>query len=511
MKKEIFIIAAIVLLGSSMYALTLRGELGNPASQDFKNNLDQSARPFELSPERGRFVHVASLSENGTYALSTDWAEVAYPDVGISKGQYFSFFAPGVAYLVFPFYELGKQYNLGQVAVFSVESLMSLITLIFLFKIGRQIFKLPIFASFFAVLVFAFASTAWSYSITLYQHAFTACFMVTAYYAAWKFVKTDNNYSWLYAAYVWAAYALAIAVDYPNAILLLPIMIYLAANTFKINRVHEGWSFSIRFAAIFTFAAFMIITGFHLWHNSHYFGNWRQLSGGLESYRHPEDLEGVQSALTHSTKNVVGFFTERHVPEGFYVLMFSDERGLLFFSPIFILALAGIALMLIRKKTGFGIPTEYILAITLILTNILLYSSWGDPWGGWGFGPRYLVPAMAWLSLFVGMFISEGKHLLGKKFLALVLFLYSLSIALLGALTTNAIPNKSEGLLLPAKQYNFLMNLDFLHDGKSGSFLYKTYFSEWLTLMGYYWLIYMIIAVVALLTLFLLSRLKHES
>ncbi|OGF78034.1 hypothetical protein A3F23_02195 [Candidatus Giovannonibacteria bacterium RIFCSPHIGHO2_12_FULL_43_15] len=508
MKKELIIIGVILLLGLSLYSLTLRGEFGNPGPGDFKNNLDQAARPFELSPERGRYVHIVNLAERGKYDLSQEWAEVAYPDVGISNGKYYSYFAPGTSYFALPFYLLGAKFNLAQVAVFFAEILVSIISLVFIYKIAKNVFSLTARASLFSVLVFAFASTAWSYSVTLYQHAFTVLFMTTAFYAAWKFAKESGWRAWLYASWVWVAYALSITVDYPNVILMLPIMVYFAYSTFSVKKLEEGFSLTIKWAAVATFLVFALITGLHFWHNAHYYGSWHQLAGGLQSYRHPDEIANNASASAGTTKNVATFFSERAIPHGFYILLFSDERGLFFFYPIFALSLFGIWAYSKKSREG-GVSAEYILAVALILTNLTLYSSWGDPWGGWAYGPRYLIPSMAFLSIFVGVFISSGAYTGLKKFLAFLLFLYSSAVALLGALTTNAVPTRGEAMLLPIKKYNFLKNIDFIYSDQSGSFIYKTYLSGKLSLVAYYLIIYIAIALVVALVLIASRDKKH--
>ena len=99
-----------------------------------------------------------------------------------------------------------------------------------------------------------------------------------------------------------------------------------------------------------------------------------------------------------------------------------------------------------------------------------------------------------------------------KKFLVFVLFAYSSAIALLGALTTNAVPPKIEADFLGLK-YNFLYNLDFFLDGKSGSFLYNTYFAHSISLQNYFLLIYVALLVVVTVILFIvpLFETKHES
>ena len=432
MKKNYLIIAGIIVFGILFYGLTLRGDVGSPTSSEFKNKLDTPTSAFELSPERGRYVHVVAMAETGRFDITKDWAEVAYPDVGISNdGRYYSFFAPGVAYLALPLYQFGSQYNLGQVAAFSSESIISIVTLIFIYLIAFKVFLLPRWAAFFSVLVYAFASTSWSYAITLYQNAFTTCFIITGYYAVWRYSKNDRRYSFLYAAYAWLAYALAILVDYPNVLLYLPIIVYLAFVTFSLKKVNEGYEVTIRWASVLTAVAFVALTGLHFWHNTHYYGKWDRLAGTLKNYERPIAtstrigtmpsthekviigasssttlFQGPSKIKTEPEKTAVGFFHEKNIPHGLYILLFSDERGLLIFSPIFALALFGM-FQFFRKKSHD--QTVYLIPIFLVLINIFLYASWGDPWGGWAYGPRYLIPSLPWLAIFVGVFVSFGR------------------------------------------------------------------------------------------------------
>lgn len=534
MKNKLAILF-IILTATMLYALTLRGAPGSPMASQFKDNLDTPTRTFELSPERGRYVHVVSLAERGTFDITKEWADVAYPDVGVYNDKYYSFFAPGVAYFATPFYLLGSKFGLGQVATFSVESIVSIITLVFIYLVGRRVFKLPRWAALFAVLVYGFGSTSWSYAITLYQNAFTTCFIITAFYAVWRFAQNDTRFSWLYAAYVWLAYALAITVDYPNALLMLPVMVYLAYATFSLQKVGKGFAISVRWAGVLTALVFVVVTGAHFAHNAHYYGGWSKLAGTLKSYRPaviatstptlatstpllvagntttPAQVAGTTTSTSTTAivkeKSVSGFFHEQNIPNGFFVLMFSDERGLLFFTPIFILSFLGIFYVLRRKG---GDRAVYVVPLALVALNLLLYSSWGDPWGGWAYGPRYLIPSMPWFALFVGVALSSGSAPISKKIIAFSLFLYSSGIALLGALTTNAIPPKAEALHLPIKTYNFLKNIPFLQDGKSGSFFYNTYASAHLSLFEYFMIIYAVLAIIAATILVVSHIRRHE-
>lgn len=505
-------IALIVILAAAFYSLTLRGAYGNPDVSMFKDNLDQATKSFELSPERGRYAHVFALGERGTYALNQGTADEVYSDVGYYNGNFFAFFAPGVPYMALPFYLLGKHYNLAQVATFSFISLMSILALLFLFKIAREILKLPLWASLLSVVIFAFGSTAWSYAITLYQHHLTVFFIVSSFYAVWRY-KAATSWSWLWGAYIWLAYGLAIFIDYPNALLMLPVMIYFLVVSLHREEKQEKTTFSLRGAFLATALLFAVISGLHFYHNDYYFGSWKQLSGGLAKYKVinqaalseklPADHELFQ--ISETTQNVIGYFKETFIPSSFYTLTMSPDRGLFLYAPIFLLSFFGI--FVIRKK----INIEYATLLGIVGINVLFYSSWGDPWGGWAYGPRYLIPSMAILSLFIGIWSSSIRthaNSIFAKISVYLLFLYSSGIALLGAITTNAIPPKVEADYFHQK-YNFLRNYDYLSRGESGSFIYNTYLSDLLTLQEYFAILYISLVLIVGVILFVLPRFKQ--
>jgi hypothetical protein len=516
MKNKIAILF-IVIIAAALYGLTLRGQAGNALpSNEFNGSFDSNGKAkntmaFELSPERGRFVHLVALGENHTFALNQQLAKIAYPDVGYYGNQYFSFFEPGIAYMALPFYLLGKTFNLSQVFSFGFISLVSILALLFLYKISREILKLPIWASLAAVLIFAFGSTAWSYAITLYQHHVTVFLMLSGFYAVWKF-NQSQKYGWLYAAYAGIAYATSITIDSPNAILLMPVALYLIISAVRIVKEQRGLTrISLRIDALAGLIGFCLAISPLLYFNQYYLGSWHTLNGSLPNYQENSATTTAQilpaypdadTATEPPTKNIVGFFREQSIPRGFTVLLFSTDRGLFVFAPIFLLALLGIY-YLFRQN----IALESGILLALLATNVLLYSSWGDPWGGWAYGPRYLIPSMSILSLFVAVALANNAKSLWFKALTFLLFAYSSAIALLGAITTNADPSKTEALALDTG-YNFMRNWDFLMDGHSGSFLYITYFSKLVSLKEYFFIIYVFLL---LLALFILAMESNES
>jgi len=512
--KSFFAVIFIILIGLGLYTATIRGVYGNPQPETIKAELEGPAKPFELSPERGRFAHVMALSQTGQYALTDKLGDFVSPDVGYYGGKFFSFFAPGISYMALPFYNFGAQYNLAQVAAFSLISLAAIGSLIFVFLICRNVLKLPVSASILAVLIFGFGSTAWSYSITLYQHLLTVFFSLSGFYAIWKF-KQSGAWGWPYMAWAWLAYALAIFIDYPNALLLLPVMIYALVVSFNVSKDDQKVRVKFRPAIVLTFVVFLFITGLHFYHNQTYFGSWKRLSGSLVGIKvlqtknligkEPAEIDRAIADDAAKKANVVKVFSEEKIPNSPGTLLFSKDRGLFFYAPIFIFAILGLLLALKKSRN-----LEIGILLGLVGANLFLYSSWGDPWGGWAYGPRYLIPSMAILSMFIAYWLAnQQKWVWLKKFLVFILLAYSSAVALLGALTTNAVPPRVEADYLHLK-YNFFYNLDLLKSNTSGSFIYNTYFKAHYTLYEYGLVIYTFLMLIFLIVLFILPAFKSK-
>lgn len=319
---------------------------------------------------------------------------------------------------------------------------------------------------------------------------------------------------WAYGLYIWVAYGFGIWVDYPNALFLLPIMVYYFFSSFTLKRVQENIHIQFNLVIVLTSLAFAIIIGLHGYYNHIHFGDWKRVSGSLVGIKYLQrnkllganNIEQKIAEEANKKKDVSNFFTEVNTPLSFYTLFVSEDRGLLLYSPIYILGILGIITALKKRST------ELFVLLGTIFVCVFLYSSWGDPWGGWAYGPRYLIPTMAILSIFIGIWISKFKYPNFARVIAYVLFAYSSGLALLGALTTNQIPPKVEGVFLHMK-YNFLLNWDYFLNGRSGSFVYNEYFSRFLSLHEYFLLIYTSLLMIVVIVLFLspiISR-KHES
>lgn len=501
--KDIITTILIFIVSLVLFAVTLRGIPGNPTGSMVKNNLDQVSKPLELSPERGRYLLLMSLAENNSFSLNKTLADAAYPDIGWYQGKFYIFFAPGVSIIALPMYILGKSYGLAQVFSFFSISIVTSLTLVFLFKIGKHIFKLPIWASLLAPLIFGFSSTSWSYAITLYQHQITTFCIVASVYAAWKY-KTNHRMAWIWALFIWINLSIAIAVDYPNVVLMTPVMLYFLYTSFKFSRQETSYSIRWRMSYLLTSVIFILYVILQGYFNYTHFGGVTRVSNTIASYKaivEDKAKKNVETAEANKAadndRSASGFFNEFSVPTGFTILMVSLDRGILLYSPIFLLALFGI------WKSARRINAEIAALLGSVFANFFLYSSWGDPWGGWAYGPRYLIPSMSILSLFAAYWLSHGRFQFVRRIVAFILMSYSTAIALLGALTTNAVPPKVEADFLKTK-YNFLMNLDYLFDNRSGSYVYNSAFADYISLSQYFLYIFFVVMGIAYILLFII-------
>ena len=209
-------------------------------------------------------------------------------------------------------------------------------------------------------------------------------------------------------------------------------------------------------------------------------------------------------------KSTLHFFSPRDMLTGFNIHLISPDRGVIFYSPVLLLGLIGLATAQ-SKKSKF-IPV----LVSVALVNFVLYSMWGDPYGGWAFGSRYLIPAYAIICIFLSFALTRFS----KSILFIVVFsilaTYSIGVNTLGAITTSQNPPKVEAIPLSQlsgreEKYTYERNFDYLIGNKSKSFLWRTWFSKYLNSVEYYLLIADILTIVTLtLTLTLFFQKKGE-
>lgn len=485
----LFILFVVLVL-----VLTLRGISGNPTPQDILVSLRDPSKPFELSPERGRYALTMSIVENKSFHFSKEIARFVVPDLGTINGKYVSLFAPGVSFFAIPFYLLGSQLNLTQVVTFSLSSLFAVLNVILICFIVRKLTN-NIYAGVVAGLTFIFATVAWTYAGTLYQHHITTFFLlITGYLLLSKTNLFKTSLIGLFLGF-------SFFVDYQNVIFFIPSLLLLLHKHLSVSERLNKITIKLNNSILFILVGIILSLAPLYIYNQLTYGNPLQLAGTVKRVKSVDEISDniIESKTsTYKKKTTLGFFKAERIPQGLDVLITSKDRGILIFSPVILLGLLGlIPLLKINKPFGYSL-------IFTMLTFLALYSMWGDPWGGWAFGPRYMIPVFGLLAIPLGLAIDKYKNNVWFIIIYFLLLYYSVAVNLVGALTTNQIPPSVEYESIYYPKLTYLYNFDLLYDGTTGSFAYKTFFSTLLPLKYYAIIIYVsliwIIAINYLLT-----------
>ncbi|KKS98109.1 MAG: hypothetical protein UV73_C0003G0051 [Candidatus Gottesmanbacteria bacterium GW2011_GWA2_43_14] len=469
--------------------LSIRGIPGNPAEKTLNDPRWGEEGPFELSPERGRFALLVSLIENKSFHFSLPIARFAIPDLGYTQGNYVSLFAPGLSIISIPGYLIGKYYNNSQIGTYAVVSLFAVLNAILIRALAQRAGSTSI-ASSLAALVFLFATPAYAYAVSFYQHHLSTFLILISIYL----LITLKGVLPLYL--LWILFGIALITDYPNVILMLPILLFALKNLIYLVNDNGKTIVNVRILGFISLITILIPLFFLFWFNQNSYGNPMSLAGTVTAVK-SIDKSGRPELpkVAGGQKTAVGFFKSRNMFNGINILLFSPDRGLFIYTPVVLFSLFGI--WAAYKKNLYLYP----LFTALISINILLYSMWGDPWGGWAFGSRYLIPGFAIASIFIAIALTRYHRNIIFFLIFFITLSYSLAINTLGALTSNRNPPLSEIKALEklsgkAEKYTYERNLDLLLNGVSKSYLFQSYGSKFFSPVEYYRLIVFMLAAV---------------
>jgi hypothetical protein len=498
----------VILLVVLMHVLIVRGLPGNPSVEELSRVSWQFDGPLELSPERGRFALLYSLTEEHSLIFSLPVAKLAIPDLAINAaGEYVSLFAPAVSFLAVPGYLFGKLYGVAQVGAFAVISIFALLNFVLIRSIASRLGAEP-WAALLGALTFSLATPALPYAGTLYQHHVTVFLLLLTLWVLSRFRSV-----WCLAV-IWFACTASVVIDNPNLFLMFPVGVFALLRLWETIQIGEDTRGKARKAltAILTLVAFLPPLGFFVWYNQAAYHHPFQLPGTLESVNEigPDGRPSRESAyekqiLTEdqlqsksnrdaTEKTAVGFFQTRNLYNGFFVHFLSPDRSVIWFTPVILLGIIGLALLYGRERQMAA------LIIACIGVNVLLYSMWGDPWGGWAFGSRYLIPTYALLAIGLAFALSRWRFSLVMLVLFIPLFIYSEWVNTLGAVTSLANPPQIQVLALEKQsgheqKYTFMRNWEFL-TGKyqpnigSKAFLYQSWAKGTVTARQYHGVIF---------------------
>lgn len=478
----------------TVLTFSIRGIAGNPTPTDLNRLIWKDNGPLELSPERGRYALMYALAEEKSFSFSHDLARFAAPDVAFMDGKYVSLFAPAVSFIVIPGYLLGKMVGLAQVGSYAVITLFALINMYLVRAIAMRLGAHPLAATL-GGLTFLFASPAFAYAVTLYQHHISTFLILMSTYLLIRY-----NSIWSLIA-IWIMCAFSISVDYPNFFMMLPIGIAALGRVFIAQRAQGKITLRIPFLRLFSIVFMALPLAFFLWFNAMSYGNPLQLSGTIErSIEVREDgtpylerqkfidelkAKGQEAPEFAAEKNVLAFFQSRLLLNGFYTHFISPDRGIVMYTPIMLLGFVGL-IWAIRKKMNF-----VALLFAIAGFNIIIYSMWSDPYGGWAFGSRYLIPSYAIFAIFVALLLTRMQKYSLFLLFFFALFTYSVSVNTLGAITSNRNPPQQEAVALSQvtkreEPYTYMRNVNLLNNNLSKAYVYETYVANTITAWQYY-------------------------
>ncbi len=465
----------------------LRGLKGNPTSSELNSDRWMDNGPLELSPERGRFALTYSLAEDHSFHFSLPIAKFALPDVATANGYFVSLFAPTVSYIVMPGYILGKTLGYSQVGSFAVISLFAVFNAVLIRAIAIRLGARPSAATI-AAMFFLFATPAFPYAVTLYQHHISTFLILFSIYTLLR-----HKSPWALAI-VWFCCAISISVDNPNLFLMFPIGLFALGRVVNVEDKIKKYQINIHWAGLVTMAVMVLPIAFFMYFNQMSYGNPFQLAGTASSAKNVSELhtpdivdignqqipDNEKTEAKTESRNALGFFDTRQLPNGLYEHFLSLDRGMITYTPIILIGFIGL-LLLSKRNIGY---TNLLAGV--IGADILLYSMWGDPYGGWAFGSRYMIPAYSILAILLGQVISHWRKNILILFTILVIGMYAVSVNTIGAVTSNRNPPKVEVLAIEAmshvqERYTFTRNMQMLNANKSKSFIFQEYAHQYLT------------------------------
>jgi hypothetical protein len=255
------------------------------------------------------------------------------------------------------------------------------------------------------------------YSTLLYTHVPAALFLFACYVAqrSKKYLVSD------------ILGALAVSYEYT---LLLPFLVMLLYRDRRYWNIWRG----IRVPLIL-----LLVLLPQLVHNWVAFGSPLRMGYGLE----------VESSFPVVSSGFFGFTYP--TPGRLYMILFSPERGILFYMPWAALGLWGLSGGRNWRQCLRSDPLP-----VMVILYIILYAAQNATTAGWAYGQRYLIAIVPFLALGLGRF-TAGSNI--RKSLAAAAVLPGIVLALLGTFGEVHLPVHPVSNPLPMPQFNISLEM----------------------------------------------------
>lgn len=364
-----------------------------------------------------------SLIEDGSVTINKYQEHTI--DKAKYKGNYYSDKAPGLSFTALPLVAVSKtllrlfgknpHLNDGKLnwrllfilyfcTVFT-SGLFTAIAALLIYFLSLRI-GASISGAVFAMLGFGLASPAWGWATAFFGHAMAGSCLFIAFtiIILLNQIPPEKKRDTLLGFLAGAALSWAVVVEFPSAVPLAVIMVFGISEAIKWDKKRAvrvllsatiGGIIFITPLLIYNFVAFdsPFSTGY-----SHYSpGVFPEMKKGLVGITYPKLL-------------------------ALFMILFSPYRGILWFSPILIIAPVGIYYIW-RRPGCRGI------ALTIIIISMyypLLNSSFINWNAGGSTGPRYIIPMLPFLCLSLSMMWTE----IGLKWKQALIALFSISFVI---------------------------------------------------------------------------------
>lgn len=489
MYKRLKRVLLSIIICFLVVGLLLFGVKARPSDLNFynQNKNTEVGGPFEASNSTSRYALVESLVKTHSFFFDATQTSFSAPDVVIYHGKAFSIFTPGVSFISAPFYFLGKLMGIPQIITYATTLLFALVNAVLVYFLARR-HAATRTASFISSGVFLFATNALPYAFSLTQHHFSLTVILLS------LLNATEKRTWLNNTLLGIYFGAALLFDIPNLFILAPIGIYVLAKHFNFEYRSQKVKTKFRMVAFTALLGILPFVFLFAVVNYETTGSYTKIGQtiGRADFKNTKVVKEAPKSIYEKKLP----FNTRNEILGMYTLLVSNERSWLWYSPVLLIGVLGAYFGYRKSKTR----TLTILLISLIVTNIVIYSMFGDPWGGWAFGPRYLIPSAGALAILISLAIDRfRKHLIFTS-IVLILVFYSVYINVLGMMTTTSIPPKQEAEALSKPiPYTYQYNLDLAKTNNTKSYLYTTYFRDIIELnsfiIGYSSVIFLLLAI----------------
>ncbi|MCH7951792.1 hypothetical protein IH980_03590 [Patescibacteria group bacterium] len=473
MKKAKYIfISLLVLSVFLLLALVVKGERGKPIYHQSRETRDKKVGgPFESTGSTSRYALTEAIVEDNTFFFSGERARFSAPDMTEYKGKFFSIFTPGVSFIGIPFYYMGKLFGIPQLTTFFSTIVFAILNFFLVIKLARKL-GAKTHAAYLAGLIFLFATNALVYALTYTQHHASVTLMLLA------FLNLFGERTFLKNIWLGMIFGMGILIDLPNALMMFPIVMYAVLKHLSVNKMAGRVKLSLKLSMVGLVIGLIPFVALFGWYNYQLTGSFTKIGQtiGRSDYFDPPEVR-EQHRLERENRDPY----ERKLPLNtrnqlyeLYILLISNERGWVYYSPIVVIGMLGLLLGYKNQKNQQLI----IVAVAVVLTSIVIYSLFGGL-GGWAFGPRYLIPAAALLCSALGIAIQKFRQNILFIIVFLILSIYSLWVNIVGAMTTTQVPPKVEAInMLNPIPYTYEYNFQLLEENKIGSLVYNVYLSD---------------------------------